>query len=159
MEKPRKIQHSKDCLYVIEPRYYNNPAKEKHCNCGAVDFNDAIELYEPYHKQEIDKLTEEVERLKEENKTFPEKEEMSIMFENAILKMQKCYQCEKDDLKQQITKLTQELKNKEDANIQLIGELNKLRVEGQEELQEAIGCHKQEMDLLRGKIKELEGEK
>lgn len=103
MEKPRKIQHSRDCLYVIEPRYYNNPDKEQYCNCGTLDFNEAIELYEPYHKQ-------------------------------------------------QIAKLTQELKDKEDANIQLIGELNKLRVEGQEELQEAIGCHKQEIDSLKKRL-------
>ncbi len=39
---PKKWEHSKDCLYVIEPRYYGNSYKEKHCNCGTVYYNEAI---------------------------------------------------------------------------------------------------------------------
>ena len=35
-------EHSKECLYVIEPRYFGNPAKERYCNCGAFDNNYAL---------------------------------------------------------------------------------------------------------------------
>ena len=41
---PEKRKHSESCIYIIEPRYFNNPYKEKYCNCGSVDFNESIDL-------------------------------------------------------------------------------------------------------------------
>lgn len=40
---PKKEQHAQDCLYMIETRYRDNPTKEKYCNCGAFDKNQALE--------------------------------------------------------------------------------------------------------------------
>jgi len=39
VELPEKMEHSKDCIYVREPRYFGNPSKEKYCDCGAFDSN------------------------------------------------------------------------------------------------------------------------
>ena len=41
---PEKEEHSPDCLYTKESRYKNNPTKEKYCDCGAFEFNSAIDL-------------------------------------------------------------------------------------------------------------------
>jgi len=41
-ELPEDEEHSKDCIYVIEPRYFGHPAKEKHCTCGAYYTNQAL---------------------------------------------------------------------------------------------------------------------
>ena len=39
---PEEQEHSPDCLYMKEPRYKDNPAKEKYCNCGALEHNQAL---------------------------------------------------------------------------------------------------------------------
>jgi len=39
---PEELEHSVTCLYVREPRYFNNPSKEKYCSCGSYDVNDTI---------------------------------------------------------------------------------------------------------------------
>jgi len=38
-------EHSKDCVYVIEPRYFGNPSKEKYCTCGTFNNNYAIQQF------------------------------------------------------------------------------------------------------------------
>lgn len=40
---PKEAEHSESCLYVIEPRYFGNLAKEKRCDCGAVDRNQCLQ--------------------------------------------------------------------------------------------------------------------
>jgi len=41
-ELPKEEPHSKDCIYVIEPCYFDKPSKEKYCTCGAFDNNYAL---------------------------------------------------------------------------------------------------------------------
>jgi len=42
---PEKSEHSQQCLYVIEPRYFGNSSKEKFCDCGAFERNLTIDEF------------------------------------------------------------------------------------------------------------------
>ncbi len=78
-----KEEHSKDCLYIIEPRYFGNPAKEKYCNCGAYYTNlarseDILWLTKKMMgikdiiKEELSKLKSKIEKGEFEDKLFKE---------------------------------------------------------------------------------------